>query len=149
MTTPKVINSFAGDYSFLSNFHPVDIYYEGIVYPSLEHAYQASKTSDIAIRLRIANMSTPGGAKRFGHTIQLRTGWWDQREAIMYRLIQIKFSKKDLRLKLLQTEEAELIEGNTWGDTVWGFDLRTGKGENKLGKLLMKTRAMLRHELNL
>ena len=34
--------------------------------------------------------------------------------------------------------DVDLIEGNTWGDTFWGQV--DGKGENKLGKLLMKIR---------
>ena len=34
----------------------------------------------------------------------------------------------------------ELVEGNTWGDMYWGVDLHTMKGQNKLGKILMKVR---------
>ncbi len=37
-----------------------------------------------------------------------------------------------------------LQEGNRWGDTFWGVDLRTGKGENKLGKILMRVRKELK-----
>ena len=36
--------------------------------------------------------------------------------------------------------DAELIEGNTWHDTFWGVDLKTGEGENHLGKILMALR---------
>ncbi len=39
-----------------------------------------------------------------------------------------------------------LIEGNTWRDTFWG--IYEGKGENNLGKLLMKIREELRNENN-
>ena len=42
----EVINEFQGKYRFLSNFYPCDIVYEGIQYPSTEHAYQAAKTLD-------------------------------------------------------------------------------------------------------
>lgn len=31
--------------------------------------------------------------------------------------------------------------GNTWGDTRWGVDLRNGRGEDRLGRILMKVRA--------
>jgi hypothetical protein len=37
-----------------------------------------------------------------------------------------------------------LVEGNRWGDQFWGVDLRTGLGENHLGKILMKVRDELR-----
>lgn len=35
--------------------------------------------------------------------------------------------------------DAELIEGNTWGDRIWG--VCDGVGENRLGKILMRVRA--------
>jgi predicted NAD-dependent protein-ADP-ribosyltransferase YbiA (DUF1768 family) len=43
---------------------------------------------------------------------------------------------------LLETGDAELIEGNDWGDTFWG--VCGGKGNNFLGKLLMEVRKELR-----
>ena len=42
----------------------------------------------------------------------------------------------------IHTGEAELIEGNDWGDITWG--VCNGIGENKLGKILMKLRLTLR-----
>lgn len=39
---------------------------------------------------------------------------------------------------LINTGDAELIEGNSWGDTFWGEC--NGIGENNLGKILMKIR---------
>jgi predicted NAD-dependent protein-ADP-ribosyltransferase YbiA (DUF1768 family) len=38
------------------------------------------------------------------------------------------------------TYPAHLTEGNHWGDTFWGVDLRTGKGRNYLGRILMSVR---------
>ena len=35
---------FQGEYAFLSNFYPALVLSGGIVYPTLEHAYQAEKT---------------------------------------------------------------------------------------------------------
>jgi predicted NAD-dependent protein-ADP-ribosyltransferase YbiA (DUF1768 family) len=35
---------------------------------------------------------------------------------------------------------------NTWSDTFWGVDLKTGKGDNNLGKLIMKIRKENRNE---
>ena len=37
-----------------------------------------------------------------------------------------------------------LVEGNRWGDTCWGVDTRTGRGENHLGKILMNVREELK-----
>jgi predicted NAD-dependent protein-ADP-ribosyltransferase YbiA (DUF1768 family) len=44
---------------------------------------------------------------------------------------------------LIATKDAELIEGNNWGDVIWGCVRGPGDewiGENNLGKLLMKLR---------
>jgi len=46
-----------------------------------------------------------------------------------------------LKEELLATEDWELIEGNTWNDSFWGVCQR--KGENHLGKILMKIRKEL------
>ena len=60
----------------------------------------------------------------------------------MAALIAQKFDKGELALALKYTGDAELIEGNNWGDTFWG--VCNGVGENHLGKLLMARRAQLR-----
>ena len=62
----------------------------------------------------------------------------------MKELLRRKFSIPYLRDLLLNTENATLIEGNTWNDTFWGIDLKTGKGQNHLGKLLMEIREELK-----
>ena len=67
-------------------------------------------------------------------------------ERIQEDLLWIKFSIPELRTKLLETDDAELIEGNTWGDTYWGTC--SGIGQNHLGKLLMKTRFKIRAQIH-
>jgi hypothetical protein len=62
----KVIESFVGEHAFLSNFFPCKIVYEGIEYPSTEHAFQAAKTPDRETRLIIAAKKKPGQAKHAG-----------------------------------------------------------------------------------
>ncbi len=137
------IDSFSGEYRFLSNFWPVEVEFEGIVYPSVEHAYQSAKTLDMAERRRIAALATPGEAKAAGRARPLRTEWDTAKFDVMERCVRYKFTHHaDLRTKLLATGDAELIEGNTWGDRVWG--VHQGQGENHLGRILMKVRAELR-----
>jgi predicted NAD-dependent protein-ADP-ribosyltransferase YbiA (DUF1768 family) len=43
--------------------------------------------------------------------------------------------------RLMATGDAELIEGNTWGDRYWG--VVDGTGENRLDKHLMQRRGAL------
>ena len=132
------IDSFDGMYSFLSNFFPCEIKYEGITYPTSEHAFQAAKTHDPNERMKIANVDSPGRAKKLGRKLKLRRDWGSVRIGIMAAILRIKFENADLRKRLLNTDDAELIEGNNWHDTFWG--VCDGVGENNLGKLLMKIR---------
>lgn len=112
--------------------------YEGILYPSSEHAYQAAKTTDHEIRKQCLNM-TCGQAKRWGRTIPLREDWEDIKLQVMYDICKIKFnSYPNLRKMLIETASHELIEGNTWGDRYWGQVNHVG--ENHLGKILMALR---------
>ena len=139
----KTIDRFTGEYRWLSNFWPTIVWYNGEMYGSVEHAYQAAKTLDTADRAWIRSLSSPWAAKRAGRSVVLRKDWETYRLAIMYELVRHKFEDDDgLRAKLLATGDAELVEGNHWGDTFWG--VCGGKGRNELGKILMRVRGELR-----
>jgi ribA/ribD-fused uncharacterized protein len=138
------IESFAGRYRFLSNFYPAQIVLDGAVYPSVEHAYQARKTDAQAVREVIRNAKTAGQAKALGRNVVLVPDWDLIRVPVMLQLLQQKFSDKVLRAELLDTGDAQLVEGNTWGDVFWG--VCKGRGENMLGKLLMAIRAEISKE---
>ena len=136
------IDCFDGEFDFLSNFYESTIYHDGIKYPTVEHAFQAAKTMDLNERIKIANMNTPGKAKRAGRKVALRPDWEQVKFEVMKELVTIKFLNPDLKAKLLATKNAELIEGNTWNDTCWG--VCKGIGQNNLGKILMEVRENLK-----
>ena len=136
---PKIIDSFRGEYDFLSNFYPCKINYNGNYYPTVEHAYQASKSLDESIRLEISKLETPGQAKRRGQKIEVSSNWNRIKIGIMRKMLEQKFSLgSDLHKKLKETGSSILIEGNNWGDTFWG--MCNGEGKNYLGKILMAIR---------
>jgi ribA/ribD-fused uncharacterized protein len=142
-TSPSTISEFQGPYRFLSNFYPSTIEFEGIVYPSVEHAYQSAKTVNMNERQRIADLPTPADAKREGRKLPLRPNWDTLKFEVMEQCVRYKFTHHpDLKQKLLDTANATLEEGNTWNDQIWG--IYQGQGENRLGKILMKIRAELR-----
>ena len=107
-----IIDSFRGEYGFLSNFHKCRVEFEGMVYPSVEHAFQAAKNPDPEYRSLIAAVCSPVTAKRIGKKTQLRPDWEKVKEGIMLELLRSKFFDPVLREKLLATGDAELIEGN-------------------------------------
>ena len=145
---PKLltINTFRGEYEFLSNFSPAEIEYEGILYPTTEHAFQAAKMLDPDARRACAALATPGQAKRWGRAVKLRPDWEHVKLDVMEAVLRLKFARPELTQKLLATSKATLIEGNTWGDKFWG--VCDGVGENHLGLLLMKVRdALVREQI--
>ena len=136
----KDIIGFQGEYRWLSNFWHAPFMYSGVRYETVEHAYQAAKTTDPAERKAIINTAGPGGAKTRGRLIKHMRPDWDQvKLQIMEDLVYAKFSQNpELASKLRTTGSAQLVEDNWWHDTFWG--VCNGKGENHLGKILMRVR---------
>lgn len=142
------IDGFFGYYRFLSNFYPVDIQYQGLRYSSVEAAYQAAKTLNWDHRKALTQMDG-SQAKSFSRqkSFVVRKDWSDELKLlIMEKLLRKKFDDPRLAEFLIATEDAPLIEGNTWGDVFWG--VCNSEGKNHLGKLLMKIRDDLQGELD-
>lgn len=138
-----IIDSFRGEYGFLSNYYECKVYYHGITFKNSEAAFQAMKCLTDEEMLSFRDHSAPE-AKRHGQIVKLRPDWEKVKRGIMKDIVRAKFVQNvGLAKKLVATGDAELIEGNTWGDTYWGFDTREKKGENHLGKILMALRSEL------
>ena len=141
------INSFRGEYFFLSNFYEAPVTYEGITYQNNEAAFQAQKVNSptelyfVDPRLPFANLG-PSEARKKGKHVPLRKDWEQVKYGIMKAIVYAKFSQnEDLKEKLLETGDAYLEEGNTWGDKTWGTV--GGEGKNLLGQILMDIRDAL------
>lgn len=140
---PNSIKSFKGTYQFLSNFFPSKVVFDGVEYPSTEHAYQAAKTLDLEERAKVLNSKSFGAAKRMGTKITLREDWEQVKLAVMEDVLRQKFAVSELRELLDLTKGQELVEANHWHDNFWGscFCNTCGsKGQNHLGRLLMLIR---------
>jgi ribA/ribD-fused uncharacterized protein len=114
-------------------------------YRTLEHAYQAAKTTDQGWRDRIAAARTPGAAKRLGRQVPLRPRWDMVKLTVMQVLLRLKWSREPFRSRLLGTA-GPLVEMTTWHDTFWGTctcPRHNGRGSNHLGRLLGETRTAL------
>lgn len=145
-----IIDRFIGDYRWLSNFHPTDVPPK-----STEHYYQAAKARNDEEGKNwkhvILSVPTPSGAKKLGGKVPLREDW----ESIKVTVMQFALAKKflgsyELYKKLIDTEDAYLIEGNTWHDCTFGICIKKDcerckdrVGKNILGKLLMELREIL------
>jgi predicted NAD-dependent protein-ADP-ribosyltransferase YbiA (DUF1768 family) len=127
-----------GNIDWLRNDYRMEITVGGITYPTLEHAYQASKLKDRSLRLQIANTDSIRDARRIGKNYPERDNF-DNR-AIMGALLQIKFRDVELADRLARTGSVPIVmEGYNefWGT---GAD---GNGENVMGELIQDIRSEL------
>jgi len=149
------ITAFEGAFRFLSNFGAGGVTVYGVACPTLEHAFAVSKIDPADPRRtkaeamdeirRIAGLPDPGSAKRAGRRVLLRPDWDRVKFTLVRELVRRKFADPVLAEKLLATGTRRLVEGNTWGDRIWGMVLKDGtwRGRNALGLILMDVRDRL------
>lgn len=153
---------FFSEHRYLSNFHKCDVLWDGLIWPSSEHAYMASKCENTGYcnlsNTTIDGQKTYNGllcrdicsmkcheVKKWGMTVDLKPNWEDIKFNMMYSICLDKFTRnEDIRKKLLGTGNRELIEANNWRDCYWGYDVNLQKGQNNLGKILMTIRMGLK-----
>lgn len=119
---------------FLSNFYPykdkegnkysekVTVFFEGVEFDCTENAYQAAKTLDMELRKEISRMN-PFQSKKYWRDKEneVRADWEEVKFSILRDLNFQKFNNSsELRKMLLDTEDAILEEGNTWGGYLLG-----------------------------
>lgn len=161
MTNEHVIDRWHGNKAWLSNNYQMDFKYAGITFPSLAHAFLASKTNDNLKRIWISNLP-PAGLKNeeVFETVGLRQGW--NGTTVMKDLLELKFGltrigvpgeNMKLYKKLAGTGRAELINTNFEHDNYWGV-CKCGKCEiafdpakNLLGFTIMLVRKKIREQI--
>jgi len=153
-----MILEFQKEYRWLSNFYPAVVTYQGVEYPSVEHAYMSAKSNDILHPHGLSRKEIPwkefckdpsnsaGTIKKQSRKITLVENWDKIKLQVMEECLRSKFSQDPFKTMLLETGDQHLQEGNWWSDVYWGVNLKTNKGENHLGKLLMKIRFELKNK---
>lgn len=135
-------------YGVFSNLFKRDIEFEGEVYPTSEHAYQAGKARKPVVRDWILAAPTPALLAMAAHGLyswDINSDWAKVKFDRMRRVLRVKFIQHpDLLEILLSTGDARLVEAATVDNAVnrlWGEV--NGKGKNMLGELLMEVRTEL------
>ena len=136
-------------YGAFSNLFRRPMEFEGRVYPTAEHAYQAGKARTDEVREWILSAPTPSLVAMAAHglyTWDIVPEWSRTKFDRMRKVLKAKFSQhEDLKKLLLSTGNARLVEAGrtdnavnrTWGEV-------NGKGQNMLGVLLMEVRDEIR-----
>lgn len=132
-------------YGAFSNLYPRPIAFEGRIYPTSEHAYQAGKAQRPAVREWILSAPTPALAAMAAHGLyvwDVVPDWAKIKFDRMRAVLRAKFDQHaDLKELLISTGNARLVEAGTVNNAVnrlWGEV--DGKGENMLGLMLMEIR---------
>lgn len=138
-------------YGCFSNFSPHGIWLGGEAWPTSEHYYQAQKfvgTADQHLCQQIRCAPSPELAAAMGRnpSHSLRPEWDRLKIAVMYEAVFTKFmTHRDLAALLINTGEEWIVEDSPT-DAYWGRGA-DGKGQNQLGRILMRIRAELRDRL--
>lgn len=137
------INGFRGENYFLSNFYRTKVVYDGLEYPTAEHAFQAAKCTNSQDKEKIRTTKSSQMAKRLGRKVLLISNWDKNKNSIMESILRAKFQQLPLKQLLKNTDNRQLIEENKWHDIYWGVckcSKHKSNGQNILGTLLMKIR---------
>ena len=141
-------------YGEFSNFYPpsddVDkaekfrLFIKGKSWKTTEHFYQAMKFEGLPEEEEVRNAKNAYWAAKLGNKLSpIREDWNKIKDNVMYEAVFAKFNQnEDLKELLLNTGNAMLIE-HTKNDSYWA-DGEDGSGLNKLGKILMKVREILK-----
>lgn len=119
--------------------------YDGAAYKTSENFYQAMKVIDPQLRREIAAMRPYESKFCFKEEPDryiIRKDWNDDlRLKTMRYILDFKFDVgTSWHDKLMETVGSEIVEVNDWRDTFWGYDINLQRGQNHLGKMLMKIR---------
>jgi ribA/ribD-fused uncharacterized protein len=153
-----------GEFRYMSNFFVAPFDVDGVTFPTVEHYYQWSKAmlfegkdSETAKKImkppRNKDFTEAKSAKAFGKKVKdfSESRWDDVKIPIMEKAVRAKFvePKHGLLEKLLSTGDRVIGEASPrdsyWGigtsvDTAIANDPKKWKGQNHLGKILMKLR---------
>lgn len=135
-------------YGVLSNLYRRELEFEGCIFPTSEHAYQAGKALKPAVREWILAAPSPSLAAMAAHglyTWDVVPNWASIKFDRMRAVLRAKFTQHpDLAEILVSTGTKRLVEVGSVNSAVnrlWGeID---GKGKNMLGVMLMELRDQL------
>ncbi|WP_223476582.1 NADAR family protein [Oricola indica] len=136
-------------YGAFSNLYRREVVFDGEVFATSEHAYQAGKARKPAVRKWLMEAPSPALLAMAAHGLyywDVAPGWSKMKFDRMRAVLRAKFTQhNDLRVLLLSTGDARIVETATVDNEVnrlWGEV--NGIGRNMLGVLLMEVRDELR-----
>jgi ribA/ribD-fused uncharacterized protein len=154
-----VIGFYERQFYFLSNFSSFSVEFEGVLYPTSEHAYQSQKflirdsvtgailnheLYDIFLNIWLAKSAHDALKIARKNKSKIRSDWDDIKVDVMESICLAKAQQHEyIQKKLLMTEDRYLVE-DSYVDSFWGWG-PDRQGGNKLGEIWMRIRDRLRN----
>ena len=139
-------------YGAFSNLYRRTVMFEGEEYMTSEHAYQAGKARKDEVKKWLMAAPSPALLAMAAHGLyvwDVHPDWSKTKFDRMKKILICKYTQhQDLQELLLSTGNKRLVEVATVDNAVnrlWGEV--NGKGQNKLGELLMEVRDEIRQRL--
>lgn len=148
-TDGSVVGFYEREFYVFSNFSSFQVEWQGRLWPTSEHAYQAAKylDHDEGFAQKIINSRSAHDAFKLAKSdegrMRQREDWSDVKDDIMLDICRHKLLQhKYIQDKLLATNDELLVEDSP-SDSYWGWG-PDRKGRNQLGKTWMRLREELR-----
>ncbi len=131
------------EYYIFDNFSSFQVKYDGYLWPTSEHAFQAKQFKESApeVYKQIKEARSAHDAQKiaFENKSKSNSDWEKNKEFVMKEILICKVEQHPYVLKkLLESGNREIIE-DSWRDNEWGWG-ENKNGDNKLGKLWMEIR---------
>ena len=139
----EVIGFYPREFYCLDNFSSFKVRYKGVLYSSVEEAYQTigflESAPEIADMIKNSNSSHEAQKIAYANKHLRRKDWDMVKVGIMEELLRLKLDQNEyVKKKLLETKDYLIVEDSP-KDNFWGWG-SSRDGENTLGKLWMKLR---------
>lgn len=140
-------NDFIGfyprEFSVFDNFSSFKVLVDGVLYSTVEHAYQTYKfiesAPDVAKQIMDCYSAHDAQKIAYANKDKQRKDWDDVKLDVMEKLLRLKLEQNPyVKKKLLQTKDYLICEDSP-KDSFWGIGPNRN-GRNELGKLWMKLR---------
>lgn len=147
----EFIGFYPREFFCFDNFSAFKVKYEGVLFSTVEHAYQAYKFKDTApdVFNEIVESYSSDEAKRIAdrNKDKICSNWNEIKVDLMERLLRAKISQNPyVKEKLIQSKNYIICEDSD-KDSFWGIGAKRD-GQNQLGKLWMKLRSELLENTN-
>ncbi len=136
------INFYTPKFYVFNNLSANAIEFEGKLYPTSEHAYQAAKCTSPEGKEAIRNARSPLQAKKLANVTyeaDKDPDWEQKKVAVMEAILRVKLAQHSEAAEALAQSGQEDIVEDSPTDYFWG-EGADGSGQNVLGKLWMKLR---------